>query len=68
MIRTKLFDNGRLNYSIKYKQFQIEITQKGKKKKFLAHEERVKYYKFPFTFGESIQSEPCEDTGEYYRQ
>jgi hypothetical protein len=70
MKRTKLFDNGRINYSIKYKQYQMKTidTETGKESMELVHEEQVKYYEFPFTFGMSVQFGLCEDTAAYYRQ
>ena len=70
MFKTRLFQHGRINYSIKYKQFQMKIMDEvtGEKTNQLCHEERVKYYEFPFKFGETVQWGPCEDPGEYYRQ
>jgi hypothetical protein len=69
MKRTKLFDNGRINYSVKYKQFQIIMENKetGKQYTYLMQEELVKSYRFPFEFLKYSRTEPCFDTGEYYR-
>jgi hypothetical protein len=69
MKRTKLFDKGRINYSVKYKQYQMEVhdTETGEVTKRLFHEEVAKYYQFPFTFGFEFQWGLCKDTGEYYR-
>lgn len=69
MIRTRTFQHGRFNYSVKYRQYQMKTidTETGKESLELVHEERVKYYQFPFTFGNSVQFGLCEDTGAYYR-
>ena len=69
MIKTRRFQHGRFNYSIDYKQYVMKAIDEvtGEESKFLAEEEVVKYYEFPFTFGKSIQWGPCDDTGEYYR-
>ena len=65
MIRkTKLFDGGRINYSVNYKQVAV-YTDDGTK---LMEKETVKYYKFPFTFGTQVTEDECTDTGAYYRQ
>ena len=66
IIKSKRFENGRFNYSIKYKQFQMKDADSEKKQ--LYHAEEVKFYKFPFTFGKIIECGLCEDTREYYRQ
>ena len=70
MIKTRRFQHGRFNYSIEYKQFQMDVidTETGEKKRQLVHQEVAKYYEFPFTFGTQTQFGLCEDTGAYYRQ
>lgn len=62
--KTKLFDNGRVNYSVNYKQFAV-YNEDGTK---LMEKETVKYYQFPFTFGTEVIEDECTDTGAYYRQ
>jgi len=67
--KTKLFANGRLNYSVKYHQFTTTVTDvdTGLQTKELFHEETVKYFQLPFEFGTQVQFGPCDDTGQYYR-
>jgi hypothetical protein len=69
MIKTRTFQHGRFNYSIKYHQFQMPLTDvdTGESKLTLCHCEEVKYYEFPFTFGTETQCGICEDTAAYYR-
>ena len=69
IIKAKRFECGRFNYSIKYKQFQMEVndTETGEKTLVLCHVEEVKFYEFPFRFGKLVQFGECKDTGEYYR-
>lgn len=69
IIKTKRFENGRFNYSIKYKQFQTKEhdTKTGETSMILCHAEEVKFYKFPFKFGKIVQFGKCEDTSDYYR-
>lgn len=70
MIKTRLFQHGRINYSIDYRQFGMEVIDEvtGEKQRWLMQREEVKYFEFPFYFGKSVQFAPCEDPGEYYRQ
>ena len=70
MIKTRLFQHGRINYCIDYRQFQMDVTDAdtGKVTKELMHREEVKYFELPFYFGKCVQFAPCEDPGEYYRQ
>ena len=68
MRRTRLIENGRINYSISYKQFEMQIfDDAGSSRMQLFHEEKVKYFEFPFKFGEETQLALCNDTGAYYR-
>ena len=70
MVRTKRIQHGRFNYSIEYRQFQMDVIDEetGKVTKQLMHREVTKYYEFPFTFGTQTQFGVCENTGDYYRQ
>ena len=70
MIKTRTFQFGRFNYSIDYKQFQMEVIDEdtGEKTYQLMHREVAKYYEFPFTFGTETQFGLCDDTAAYYRQ
>ena len=70
MIKTRRFQHARFNYSIEYKQFQMDVidTETGEKKRQLVHREVAKYYEFPFTFGTQTQFGICNDTAAYYRQ
>ena len=69
--KTKRFANGRFNYSIVYKQFQMDTIDElsGDRTVKLMHSEHVKFVQlsYPF-FGESIQFGRCTDTADYYRQ
>lgn len=71
IIKTKRFDDGRLNFKIEYKQYTMETIDidTGKKQIELMHGEYVEFLqlKYPF-FGRSIQFGPCKDTADYYRQ
>ena len=62
--KTKLFDKGRLNYSVNYKQIAMS-TEDGT---VLLEKETVKYYEFPFSFGTQVTVDECTDTAAYYRQ
>lgn len=70
MIRTRRIQNGRFNYHIEYKQYQMEVIDMdtGEKSKQLVHQEIVKWWEFPFTFGTSTQFGLCDDVGKYYRE
>ena len=70
MIKTKRFCNGKFNYSIKYEQFQQKVIDEdtGAVTLELYHQEKVKSYKFPFTFTTTVQICPCKDTKDYYQQ
>jgi hypothetical protein len=70
MIKTRRFQHGRFNYSIEYKQMQMEVIDEdtGEKSYQLMHREVAKYYEFPFTFGTQTQFGLCDDTAAYYRQ
>ena len=69
--KTKRFAKGRFNYSIVYKQFQMDTIDEdsGERAVKLMHSEHVKFFRlsYPF-FGESIQFDYCSDTADYYRQ
>jgi hypothetical protein len=69
MIKTRLFHQGRINYSIDYRQFQMAVTDEitGETEDQLMHQEVVKYFEFPWHFGTTTQFGPCLDVGEYYR-
>ena len=69
MIRTRLFQHGRINYSIEYRQLQLNVTDEitGEIEDQLMHLEIVKYFEFPWQFGTTTQFGPCLDAGEYYR-
>lgn len=69
MIRTRLFQHGRINYSIEYRQLQMAVTDEitGETEDQLMHQEVVKYFEFPWHFGITTQFGPCLDVGEYYR-
>lgn len=69
MIRTRLFQHGRINYSIDYRQFQMAVTDEitGETEDQLMQQEVVKYFEFPWHFGTTTQFGPCLDAGEYYR-
>lgn len=69
MLKSKLFQHGRINYNIKYEQFPMVVIDRitGEITRELWHRETVKFFEFPFTFGKSVQSSPCKDVGEYYR-
>jgi hypothetical protein len=70
MIKTRRFQHGRFNYSIDYRQFQMEVIDEitGETTKQLMHREEVHYFELPFYFGKCVQFAPCEDVGAYYRQ
>lgn len=70
MRKTRLFDHGRINYKIDYRQFPMEVIDEvtGEKSMQLMHREEVKYFEFPFYFGTETQFGPCLDVGAYYRQ
>lgn len=74
IIKTKRFQNGRFNYSIKYKQMQIDVNEgldspeMPEKCLVLCHQETVKYIGWPWLFGTRVQFGACEDTADYYRQ
>lgn len=70
MIRTKMFQHGRFNYSIDYRQFKMPVvdTETGETTQELVHQETVHYYEFPFHFGTQTQFGLCTDTDEYFKQ
>lgn len=69
--KTKRFANGRFNYKINYKQFQMDTIDDttGERKLELMHSEQVKFVQlsYPF-FGQAVQFGPCTNTSDYYRQ
>ena len=69
MIKTRLFQHGRINYSIEYTQLQLDVTDEitGEIEDQLMHLEIVKYFEFPWHFGTNTQFGPCFDAEEYYR-
>lgn len=70
MIKTRLFQHGRINYRIQYTQFPMDVIDEitGDKKVELMHREEVDYFEFPFTFGREVQFGPCKDPHEYENQ
>lgn len=69
MLKTRRFQHGRFNYYIDYRQFAMPVVDSdtGKTTMELMHREYVKFFEFPFSFGESTQFGICKDVGEYYR-
>ena len=70
IFKTKLFQNGRINFYVKYKQFQEKVTDSvtGEETLKLFHAEEVYYLGLPFLVGYTEQCGQCDDTADYYRQ
>ena len=68
--KTKRFQDGKFNFSIKYKQFQYPVQKEDGTIAgyILCHSETAKYIGFPDLFGTKIQVGVCDDTADYYRQ